>query len=112
MSTLANKASFCCCYIDRVLPLTHRNIILVTKEGSRWKDAQGVACQFPPASLLERLPEKVRAVMSRKAIAHSDEYYQVRPLSKAWGRRQVGSHLLDAVPPVGGASYQLTIGDC
>lgn len=33
-------------------------------------------CEFPPYELISTLPEKLRAVFSRKAISHSDEYYQ------------------------------------
>ena len=53
------------------------NVIFVTKEGSRWKDIHGnKVCDFPPQHLIDKLPEKVKGLMTRKAIAHSDEYYQ------------------------------------
>lgn len=51
------------------------NIILVVKEGSRWKDKHGNRTHdFPPYWLLDSLqPPEVRSVFSRKSIAHSDE---------------------------------------
>ncbi|MEW5313824.1 MAG: hypothetical protein WDW38_005361 [Sanguina aurantia] len=55
------------------------NIILVMKEGSRWKDASGAkVCEFPSDELVRTLPEGVRKIFSRKALHHSDEYYAVR----------------------------------
>lgn len=52
------------------------NIILVTKDGSRWPNAKGERiCDFPPYDLISQLPEAVRPAFTKKAIAHSDEYY-------------------------------------
>lgn len=54
------------------------NIILVCKEGSRWRDEKGVkCCDFPPPHIIDALPGKVRSVFTRKALQHSDEYYQM-----------------------------------
>eukprot|EP00798_Chlamydomonas_sp_ICE-L_P008087 gene8087-1330_t len=52
------------------------NIILVTREGARWKDSTGApTCLFPPDELVQSLPEDVRPLFTRKSIMHSDEYY-------------------------------------
>lgn len=52
------------------------NIILVTKEGSRWPNAKGErVCDFPPYDLIAELPKAVRPAFTKKSIAHSDEYY-------------------------------------
>ncbi|PNH11286.1 hypothetical protein TSOC_001876 [Tetrabaena socialis] len=53
------------------------NIILVVKEGSRWKDTNGnKVCEFPPYELINTLSLSIQQVFTRKAITHSDEYYQ------------------------------------
>ncbi len=36
-------------------------------------------CEFPPYEMIKSLPEVVQQVFTRKAITHSDEYYQVGP---------------------------------
>ena len=39
------------------------NIILVTKDGARWKDTSGNPTEiFPPAHLINKLPEEVRYI--------------------------------------------------
>ena len=54
-----------------------KNIILVTKDGSRWKDANGSkTCLFPPYEIINALPEEAQKAFVSKAVAHSDEYYQ------------------------------------
>uniref|UniRef100_A0A7S3QWI4 TIR domain-containing protein n=2 Tax=Dunaliella tertiolecta TaxID=3047 RepID=A0A7S3QWI4_DUNTE len=54
-----------------------KNIILVVKEGSRWPDVEGSkSSPFPGAHLLTGFSPKLRSVLMRKAIHHSDEYYQ------------------------------------
>ncbi|PNW82296.1 hypothetical protein CHLRE_06g278186v5 [Chlamydomonas reinhardtii] len=53
------------------------NVILVVKEGSRWPDGNGQkVCDFPSYDTINKLPEAVRSVFTRKALTHSDEYYQ------------------------------------
>ena len=51
------------------------NIILITKEGSRWgADRQAT---FPPYELIKSLePAECQKAFTSKSIAHSDEYYQ------------------------------------
>lgn len=57
------------------------NIILVTKDGSRWPNARGErVCDFPPYELIGSLPEAVRPAFTKKAIAHSDECAAVAAL--------------------------------
>ncbi|KXZ52085.1 hypothetical protein GPECTOR_10g1108 [Gonium pectorale] len=52
------------------------NIVLVVKEGSRWRDAKGnKVCEFPPYELLRTLPADAQKVFERKSVQHSDEYY-------------------------------------
>ncbi|KAF5843214.1 hypothetical protein DUNSADRAFT_890 [Dunaliella salina] len=52
------------------------NIILIVKEGSRWKDEDGrKSSPFPGPNVIAELPEKIKPVFTRKAIHHSDEYY-------------------------------------
>ena len=53
------------------------NIVLVRKDGARWADVNNqFTCDHPPPFLLNRLDERVRnAVLSIKAVLHSDEYY-------------------------------------
>uniref|UniRef100_A0A7S3R452 TIR domain-containing protein n=1 Tax=Dunaliella tertiolecta TaxID=3047 RepID=A0A7S3R452_DUNTE len=52
------------------------NIVLVVKEGSRWKDEEGrKTTPFPGPNIIAELPDKVKPVFTRKAIHHSDEYY-------------------------------------
>lgn len=54
-----------------------KNIVLVTKDGSRWKDANGSnTCHFPPHEIISKLPLDVQKAFDSKAIGHSDEYYQ------------------------------------
>ncbi|KAG2489997.1 hypothetical protein HYH03_011625 [Edaphochlamys debaryana] len=53
------------------------NIILLVKEGSRWKNDDGLKiCEFPGSGYLGKLPEELQKVFTRKALYHSDEYYQ------------------------------------
>ncbi len=50
------------------------NVVLLTKEGARWKDAAGAATQlFPPAAAYGHLRPEVQEVFSRKSVQHSDE---------------------------------------
>ena len=59
------------------------NIVLLVKDGARWKDASGApVCNFPSYDIIRSLPESVQAAFDSKAITHSDEYYQVSPQSK------------------------------
>ncbi|KAG2449069.1 hypothetical protein HYH02_005818 [Chlamydomonas schloesseri] len=53
------------------------NIILLVKEGSRWKNEEGLKiCEFPGGNILSKLSDDMRKVFTRKALYHSDEYYQ------------------------------------
>ncbi|KAG2433716.1 hypothetical protein HXX76_008083 [Chlamydomonas incerta] len=53
------------------------NIILLVKEGSRWKNEEGLKiCEFPGGHILGKLSDDTRKVFTRKALYHSDEYYQ------------------------------------
>lgn len=54
------------------------NIVLLVKDGARWKDSAGApTCNFPPYDLINALPAAVHPAFDSKAITHSDEYYQV-----------------------------------
>ena len=54
------------------------NIVLLVKDGARWKDHTGApVCNFPPYDLINSLPTAVCSAFDSKAITHSDEYYQV-----------------------------------
>ena len=58
------------------------NIVLLVKDGARWKDNSGApTCNFLPYDLINALPEVVHPAFDSKAITHSDEYYQVRSVS-------------------------------
>jgi len=52
-------------------------IILITKEGSRWPNQNGDMVEvFPPPELIETLePPECRDAFKRRAITHSNEYY-------------------------------------
>jgi hypothetical protein len=52
-------------------------IVLVTKEGSRWPNRNGDMVEvFPPPELIEALePPECRAAFARRAITHTNEYY-------------------------------------
>ena len=52
-------------------------IVLITKEGSRWPNSNGDMVEvFPPPELIEALePPECRAAFSRRAITHTNEYY-------------------------------------
>ena len=54
-----------------------KNIILVTKDGSRWKDANGSkTCSFPPFEITSSLSAEAQKAFVSKAVEHSDEYYE------------------------------------
>ena len=56
---------------------TNRNIILVTKEGSKWKDATGNNTLPFPVEELKSLHKDVQKMFRvNKALGHSDEWYQ------------------------------------
>ena len=52
-------------------------IVLITKEGSRWPNRNGDMVEvFPPPELIEALePPECRAAFARRAITHTNEYY-------------------------------------
>jgi hypothetical protein len=52
-------------------------IVLITKEGSRWPNRNGDMVEvFPPPELIETLePPECRAAFVRRAITHTNEYY-------------------------------------
>ena len=52
-------------------------IVLITKEGSRWPNRNGDMVEvFPPPELIEALePPACRAAFARRAITHTNEYY-------------------------------------
>ena len=52
------------------------NIVLVVKDGSRWKDHSGnFTATFPGPNVIEALPKSVRSVFEKLAVPHSDDYY-------------------------------------
>ena len=52
-------------------------IVLITKEGSRWPNRNGDMVEvFPPPELIDALdPPECRAAFARRAITHTNEYY-------------------------------------
>ena len=52
-------------------------VVLVTKEGSRWPNQNGDMVEtFPPPELIDALePSECRAAFTRRAITHTNEYY-------------------------------------
>ena len=55
----------------------NNNIILVTKEGARWKNEQGepIIEKFPPPHIIKALPVDVHPVFDLKPVVHTNEYY-------------------------------------
>lgn len=56
------------CTLELVAAVENKlNIILLVKEGSRWKDADGLKTgTFPGSHIIDALPEIVRPIFTRK----------------------------------------------